>query len=153
MKPAAIAALPFVDEHTTLVAARPDAVWRGLGDVLDRSFTRPRATGYARLVGAADHAVSGPRRPPAEGSVFAGFRVVSAQPGRELVLAGRHRFSTYALLFHLDAAGPGHTLLRAETRARFPGPLGTLYRLAVIDTGTHALAVRRLLTSVGRRYA
>lgn len=54
--------------------------------------------------------------PLAEGSVFAGFRVVAAVPGRELVLQGSHRFSTYALVFRLDELAPGRSRLRAETR-------------------------------------
>ncbi|KOG32297.1 hypothetical protein [Streptomyces resistomycificus] len=145
-----IAALPHVDEHTTLVAADADAVWRGLGEVLDQAFSGGRPAGYARLVGCADRTASGPR-PPAEGSTVPGFRVASAAPGRELVLVGRHRFSTYALVFRLDAAGSGRTRLRAETRARFPGPAGRLYRLLVIGTGGHAVGVRRLLSAVRRR--
>ncbi|MDQ1043865.1 hypothetical protein [Streptomyces sp. V4I2] len=145
-----IAALPHVDEHTTTVTAGPEAVWRGLSEVLDRSFTGDRAVGYARLVGCADSAAFGPR-PLAEGSTVPGFRVASADRGRELVLVGRHYFSTYALVFRLDEAGAGRTRLRAETRARFPGPFGGLYRLCVIGTGGHAIAVRRLLAAVRRR--
>ncbi|MEV2215237.1 hypothetical protein AB0H86_28040 [Streptomyces sp. NPDC050997] len=144
-----IALLPHVDEHTTVVAAEPAAVWRGIGDVLDRSFASVRSARYARLLGCADRTVSGPR-PVAEGSTFQGLRVAAARPGRELVLVGRHRFSTYALVFRLDEAGPGRTRLRAETRARFPGPVGGLYRLLVIGTGGHAVAVRRLLSAVRR---
>jgi hypothetical protein len=145
-----IATLPHVDEHATVVAAEPDAVWRGIGEVLDRSFASGRSAGYARLVGCPDRTASGPR-PLAEGSTVPGFRVASAHPGRELVLVGRHYFSTYALVFHLDEAGPGRTRLRAETRARFPGPGGGLYRLLVIGMGGHAVGLRRLLSAVRHR--
>ncbi|MFJ8108490.1 hypothetical protein [Streptomyces sp. NPDC096132] len=141
-----IAALPYVDEHATVVAAEADAVWRGIGDALDHSFT----PGYARLVGCPDRTPSGPR-PPARGSTMPGFRVAAADQGRELTLVGRHYFSTYALVFRLDAAGPGRTRLRAETRARFPGPLGALYRLLVIGTGAHAVLTGRLLAGIRRR--
>ncbi|MFJ4618857.1 hypothetical protein [Streptomyces sp. NPDC088812] len=141
-----IAALPYVDERTELVAADADAVWRAVGDVLDGAF----GSGYARLVGCPHRTASGPR-PPAEGSVWPGFRVDSATPVRKLVLTGRHHFSTYALVFRLDEAGAGRTRLRAETRARFPGPGGALYRLLVIRTGAHALLTGRLLSSIGRR--
>lgn len=89
--------------------------------------------------------------PLAEGSVFAGFRVVTAVPGRELVLQGSHRYSTYALVFRLDELAPGRSRLRAETRAVFPGPAGGLYRLLVIGTGGHAVGVRRLLSGIRRR--
>ncbi|WP_432137549.1 hypothetical protein [Streptomyces sp. bgisy154] len=99
----------------------------------------------------ADRVATGPR-PPVPGSALPGFRVAGAVPGRELTLVGRHRFSAYALIFHLEAAGAGRTLLRAETRAVFPGPLGRLYRLLVIGTRGHVLAVRRLLAEV-RRHA
>ncbi|MFF4758214.1 hypothetical protein [Streptomyces sp. NPDC001292] len=152
MRPAAITALPHVDEHATVVAAGADAVWRGIGDVLDRSFASSGATRYARVVGCADRAASGPR-PLAEGSTVPGFRVASAVPGQELVLTGRHRFSSYALIFRLEQAGPGRSRLRAETRAAFPGPAGRLYRALVIGTGGHAAGMRRLLSAIGRRAA
>jgi hypothetical protein len=145
-----IPSLPYRDEHTTVVAAGADDVWRSLGDTLDRSFSRPGANRYARLVGCADRTASGPR-PLAEGSTFPGFRVATAVPGRELVLVGRHRFSSYALVFRLEPAGPGRSRLTAETRATFPGPAGGLYRLLVLGTGGHAVGVRRLLAAVRRR--
>ncbi|MFD3310870.1 hypothetical protein [Streptomyces sp. NPDC058694] len=145
-----IPSLPYRDEHTTVVAAGADDLWRSLGDTLDRSFSRPGASGYARLVGCADRTASGPR-PLAEGSAFPGFRVATAVPGRELVLVGRHRFSSYALIFRLEPAGTGRSRLTAETRATFPGPAGGLYRLLVLGTGGHAVVVRRLLAAVRRR--
>ncbi|GGJ00062.1 SRPBCC family protein [Streptomyces brasiliensis] len=146
---AGIAALPYVDEHATLVAAEPDAVWNRTAEVLDRAWTRPRAARYARLVGCADKAASGPR-PLAVGSTVPGFRVVAADPGRRLVFAGGHRFSTYALTFRLEPEGPGRTRLRAETRAAFPGLSGRLYRWLVIGTGGHAAGMRRLLATIAR---
>ncbi|HYN96630.1 MAG TPA: hypothetical protein VES42_22535 [Pilimelia sp.] len=145
-----IAALPYVDEHATVIAARADDVWRALGETLDRTFARPGAAGYARLVGCAEHTASGPR-PLAAGSTVPGFRVVTALPGRELVLEGSHRFSAYALIFRLEPAGPGRSRLRAETRATFPGLAGGLYRRAVVGTGGHVLVMRRMLAAVRRR--
>ncbi|MEV6172237.1 hypothetical protein AB0L99_29005 [Streptomyces sp. NPDC051954] len=145
-----IAALPQVDERTTVVAASATEVWQGLVETVDGAFGRSRSAGYARLVGCADRTASGPR-PLAEGSTVPGFRVASAQPGRELVLIGRHHFSTYALVFRLEEAGDGRTRLRAETRARFPGPGGALYRLLVITSGGHALLTGRLLSAIRRR--
>jgi hypothetical protein len=142
--------LPYLDEHTTLVEAGADDVWRGLDHTLDHSFSRRGSAGFAWLVGCADRTPAGPR-PLAEGSTLPGFRVRSAAPGRELVLEGRHRFSAYALVFRIEPAGPGRSLLRAESRAVFPGPAGTLYRWLVIGTGGHAVGVRGLLTSVRRR--
>ncbi|MDH6552677.1 hypothetical protein M2164_007078 [Streptomyces sp. SAI-208] len=145
-----IAALPRIDEHVTLAAARADDVWQALGETLEQSFGRPRSARYARLVGVADRTASGPR-PLAEGSVLPGFRVADAVPGRKLVLVGRHHFSTYALVFRIEQADGGRTRLRAESRARFPGPGGALYRLLVISSGAHALLTGRLVASVRRR--
>jgi hypothetical protein len=142
-------ALPFVDEHGIEVAASPDAVWEALGRVVEGSFSSSAASRFARLLGCESTAASGPR-PFAEGSTFPGFAVARAQPGTELALAGRHRYSEYALVFHL--AGNGTTTrLRAETRARFPGPAGSLYRAAVIGTRGHVLVTMRLLAAVKRR--
>ena len=67
------------------------------------------------------------------------------------MLAGRHRFSSYALIFRLDEIGAHRSRLRAETRATFPGPAGAVYRLLVIGTGGHAVAVGRMLAKVQRR--
>ncbi|MEU0031623.1 hypothetical protein [Streptomyces sp. NPDC006335] len=145
-----IAALPRIDEHTTLVTARADDVWHALGETLEQSFGRPRSTRYARLVGVADRTASG-TRPLTRGSAVAGFRVAEAVPGRELALVGRHHFSTYSLVFRLEEAEGGRTRLRAETRARFPGPFGALYRLLVISSGAHALLTGRLVAAVRRR--
>ena len=82
-----------------------------------------------------------------------GFRVVTAIPGHELVLEGRHRFSSYALTFRIEAPASDRTELRAETRATFPGPHGRVYRLLVIRSGAHVVAVRRMLDAVRRRCA
>ncbi|MDN3352013.1 hypothetical protein [Actinomadura sp. DC4] len=141
---------PFLDEHRTVVAADAEEVWRALVETLDRTFSR--AGGYARTVRCADATSSGPR-PLAEGSTIPGFRVASATPGSELVLAGRHRFSVYTLTFRLEAAGAGRSLLRAESRAAFPGLAGGVYRLLVVGTGGHVIGVRRLLASVASRCA
>lgn len=81
-----------------------------------------------------------------------GVRVARADAPRELALAGRLRFSDYALALRLDALDDGRaTRVRAETRAAFPGVAGGAYRLAVIGTRGHVLIVRRLLGAVARR--
>jgi|SRR4051812_24593129 hypothetical protein len=145
-----IASLPYLDEHTTVISAEGDDVWRSLSETLDRSFSRPGMAGYARLIGSADLTASGPR-PLAEGSTIPGFRVVAAVPGRELVLKGSHRFSSYALIFRLEHVSPGRSRLSAESRAAFPGLVGRLYRLLVIGTGGHVVGMRRLLSAIRRR--
>lgn len=142
-------ALPFLDEHGVEVAAPPKVVWDSLCRVAEGSFSSPFAARFARLVGCEATTASGPR-PLAEGSAFPGFIVARAEPGSELALAGRHRYSDYALVLHL--AGDGETTrVRAETRARFPGTAGRLYRAAVIGTRGHVLVTMRLLTAVKRR--
>jgi hypothetical protein len=142
--------LPAVDEHATAVAAGAGDVWAALLDTLDRASTRPGAAPYARAVGADERTAAGPR-PLAVGSTLPGFRVTAAVPATELVLTGRHRFSDYAFVFRLEPIAPGRTLLRAETRADFPGAAGAGYRLLVVGSGGHARAVRRLLATVRRR--
>jgi hypothetical protein len=142
-------ALPFVDEHDVEVEAPPDAVWESLCRVAEGSFSSPTAARFARLVGCASTAASGPR-PLTEESAFPGFVVARAEPGAELALTGRHRYSEYALVFHLSKHGAG-TQLRAETRAHFPGASGSLYRAAVIGTRGHVLVTKRLLAAVKRR--
>ncbi|MEO3768847.1 hypothetical protein [Micromonospora sp. B9E7] len=142
-------ALPHVDEHATLIAAEPEQAWPHLVRVVETTFSRPGTVAYARLVSAADPVASGPR-PLAEGSTVPGFRVATAVPGRELTLRGSHRFSTYALIFRLEPAGPRRSRLRAETRAVFPGLAGGLYRHLLLRSGGHVLGVRRMLAVVRR---
>lgn len=145
-----ISELPYVDEHATDIAAGVDDVWPVLIGTLDRALSRPGAAGYARSVGCADCTASGPR-PLAEGSTIAGFRVAAAVPGAELRLEGRQRFSSYALIFRLEQVSAGRSRLRAESRAAFPGLGGGVYRLLVVGTGGHVVAVRRLLSVIKRR--
>lgn len=141
--------LPFVDEHGVEVAAPPEAVWEALCRVAEGSFSFPAAVRFARLVGCEATEPSGPR-PLAEGSAIPGFVVARAVPGSELALAGRHRYSEYALIFRLAPEGDT-TRLRAETRAVFPGASGRLYRAAVIGTRGHVILTMRLLAAIKRR--
>jgi hypothetical protein len=147
---AQIEQLPWIDEHAVVIDATVADVWRALDVTLDRSFTNKPAGVYARLVGCREYGARGPR-PLAPGSTIPGFRVVRAIPDAELVLAGRHRFSNYALTFRLEAIGPRSTRLRAETRAAFPGAMGAVYRALVIGTRGHVVGVRHLLSTVQRR--
>jgi hypothetical protein len=142
--------LPRLDEHATDIAAGVEDVWAALTETLDAAMAGPWAAGFSRILGCADRAASGPR-PLAEGSTIPGFRVTAAVPGSELTLHGHHRFSEYALIFRLDRIEAGRSRLRAESRAAFPGPAGGAYRLAVVGTGGHVVAARRLLSDVRRR--
>lgn len=142
--------LPYLDEHTTTIAAGVDDVWPALVETLDRTFSRTLSTAYARAVRCADSTASGPR-PLAEGSTLPGFRVATATRGSELVLEGRHHFSAYALIFRLERLDAGRSLLCAESRAVFPGLAGGAYRLLVVGTRGHVVATRRMLSAVASR--
>lgn len=146
---AAAERLPYVDEHSTVVAAGRQETWEALLRTADASLAAPRAGRGARLLGCEDTEAAGPR-PLAAGSTIPGFHVEVADQPRHLALVGRHRFSRYALVFRLDSADGG-TLLRAETRAEFPGLHGRAYRAMVIGSRMHVLATRRLLDAVKRR--
>ncbi|PRH78631.1 hypothetical protein C6N75_13855 [Streptomyces solincola] len=140
--------LPLVDEHRVRIAAGADRVWAALGGWLGER-AGPGAAAYARLVRAEPAAASG--APLAEGATLPGFRVARAVPGERAVLTGRHCFSRYAAVPVLTGDGEGGTVLAVRTYARFPGPLGAVYRALVFGSGGHAVAVRRMLDSVRRR--
>jgi hypothetical protein len=140
--------LPRLDEHAVDVAAPPEAVWDAVRRVLGGAFDATPARWAARLVGCAPAAASGWDR-AAVGASVPGFAVVTAQRPHLLVVAGRHRFSRYGIVFRIEPAGRG-ARCRAESRAAFPGLLGALYRQAVVGSGGHVLGVRRLLRQVAR---
>jgi hypothetical protein len=141
--------LPHIDEHSLVVEAGRDGTWESLLRVVEASVSSGGAPRFARILGCADTAPSGPR-PLAEGSVLSGFHVAAAESPTELALAGSHRFSSYALIFRLDDLGGGRTRVRAETRAEFPRPKGAVYRALVIGTRMHVLVTRRMLAGVKR---
>jgi hypothetical protein len=138
--------LPRIDEHAVTVAAPPGAVWDAVFEALGAAFAGPAARAGAALLGCRPPAASGWER-KAVGSAVPGFAVVTAERPHLLVVAGRHRFSRYGIVVRIepDAAG---AVCRAESRAAFPGLHGALYRQAVVGTGGHVLAVRRLLAEV-----
>ncbi len=142
--------LPHVDEHSIAIAATPDVTWDALLRVIEGSFASEASTRGARLLGCVDTVASGPR-PLTDGSVLPGFHVETAQAARELAIVGSHRFSDYALIFRLDEKGAERTVLRAETRAAFPGLKGSIYRAMVIGTRIHVLVTRRILGAAKHR--
>lgn len=141
-------ALPHIDEHAVIVDADLEATWSACQRVVDGSFGSVGRT--ARLLGCEDTTASGPR-PLAAGSTLPGFHVEFAEPRQTLALAGGHRFSAYALVFRLEGSGNGATTVRAETRARFPGVKGGIYKTLVIRTRGHVLVTRRLLGAMKQR--
>jgi hypothetical protein len=135
--------LPYIDEHAVSVDAPRERVWVALTKVM---YGQMRGgSGIARVLGC-DPVHSSPRFDGGVGQTIPGFRVAESEPGRKLTLRGRHRFSRYQLTFLLDDGR-----LRAQTHAAFPGALGRLYRAAVIGTGGHRIATRRILHQVARR--
>lgn len=142
--------LPYIDEHSVTLDTGLDAAWGALLRVIEGSFASTQSARGARLLGCADVDPSGPR-PLAAGSTLPGFHVEVADRPAELVLAGRHRFSEYALIFRLERDGDEGCRLRAETRASFPGIAGRAYRAMVIGTRVHVLVTRRLLTATKHR--
>jgi len=129
-----------------VIDADADAVWTALLETVDTTFPAP----VARVLGCDPAARSG-ARPLAAGATIVGFRVETADAPHALVLAGRHRFSTYALTFRLEPVTPTRTRLRAETRASFPGMSGGLYRALVIGSRGHRVAVGRMLAAIAGR--
>lgn len=141
--------LPPIDEHGTLVLAPVEETWEALMEVVERSFSGPAVERVARALGCS------PSEPSGEidriGSTLPGFLVVRVVKPGVLALEGEHRYSRYGLIFRLEETQDERTLLRAETRAQFPGLLGRVYRTLVIGTRGHALVVNRILRAVRRR--
>lgn len=146
--PGSIAELSYVDEHTIEVDALPQKVWSALWKTMSRSSGSSSLA--ARALGC-DQTRADPGGPPVVGAAIIGFRVATALPPAELALEGRHRFSRYALVFRIEELGDGASRLRAETRADFPGIAGRAYRMLVIGSKGHVLALRRLMGGVKQR--
>ncbi|HLM31351.1 MAG TPA: hypothetical protein VK326_06790 [Solirubrobacterales bacterium] len=140
--------LPFIDEHSVAIGAPAERVWSALMAYL----TVAGRNRIGRLLARRLHCV------PAEasghtgriGSTIPGFIIARSVPPAVLALMGEHRFAQYALVFRITEAVSGPTRLSAETRAVFPGGRGRAYRMLVIGTRGHALAVRSILRSVRR---
>lgn len=126
-----------------------EQTWEALLPVVRGSFSG-RATG--RVAGALG---CNPAEASGEvgriGSTIPGFVITRAIEPAVLALQGEHRFSRYGLVFRLEPTRDGNTLLRAETRAEFPGLKGKVYRTLVIGTRGHVVAVNRILRAVRGR--
>jgi hypothetical protein len=141
--------LPPIDEHGRLVLAPVPKVWEALLAVVSRSFSGRSARRVARALDCSPS--EGEGEIDRIGSTLPGFIVARVVEPAVLALEGEHRFSRYGLVFRLEPTQDDRTLLRAETRAEFPGLKGRAYRALVIDSRAHVLVVNRILNAVRRR--
>ncbi len=141
--------LPHIDEHGLLVLAPREVVWQALLKTVPDTFSGRAATRVADALGCVETERSGD--PGRIGSTIPGFVVARVVEPAVLALEGRHRYSRYGLIFSLEPTKDERTLLRAETRADFPGLKGKVYRTLVIGTRGHVVAVKRMLEGVKRR--
>ncbi|HSI79844.1 MAG TPA: hypothetical protein VK919_04245 [Solirubrobacterales bacterium] len=141
--------LPRVDEHAVVVEAPQEAAWEALLPALRQGFGGPVARRVAAGLGCRETETAGDPLHP--GATLPGFVVARVVPPTLYALLGAHRFARYALVFSIDRLGGGRSIVRAETRAEFPGVSGRAYRALVIGTRGHVLVVRRLLRAVKRR--
>jgi hypothetical protein len=148
--------LPFIDVHSLTLDAAPEQAWEAVaqvmrgwaGGTLPRRSARSAAL-LARVLASAD--VEPPRPGPGLPKAMVGFHVAQAERPSLIALAGEHRFSRYKLTFRIEPADGSRCVVKAETRAAFPGLAGRIYRAAVIGTGGHVVVVRRLLSSIKHR--
>lgn len=135
MSPTVLDDLPRIDEHSVDVAATPEAVFAAVRRRFDHLLTGRAGRVFARVWGC---------DPPNA------FAVVDQQPPHRLVVAGKHRFSRYGIVFRIAPAASGATL-SAQSRAEFPGWAGRAYRAAVIGSGGHVVATRALLRGIAAK--
>jgi hypothetical protein len=143
--------LPFIDDHSRVVAASPERTWAALLAVVAGALGRELPGPLVSAWGLEQSTRSGNWSAPAPGDTITGFAVAEVEPRRCLALRGRHRFSRYELRFTLEGVEPDRVELHALSHAEFPGALGAVYRTLVIGSRGHVLAVRRMLAQVARR--
>ena len=128
-----------------MVAASPDEVWEAL---IGTAGAGRVGTPVARALGCEQTAREG--RPGRIGSTVPGFVVTRAVRPAVLALMG----PTASRATRSSSRSPTPlepVILTAVTRAEFPGRLGSAYRLAVVGSRGHVLAVQGILHTVRRR--
>ena len=131
---------PFVDEHVhgvwiTEAVTRRDRVAR-----VQRGRVVGTERGRDATLGIAGVALTVPR---------SGFEVIATDPPCEVVLGGRHRFSTYRLVFRVEP-DDDRSRLSALTYAAFPGLHGRAYRTGLMLSTGHRRATQHMLRTVAR---
>jgi hypothetical protein len=144
-----VESLPPIDEHAVVVRATPEATWDAIVATIPRSLGGALAERYAGAVGCEQTKAEGDAA--TIGSTLPGFIVARSIRPAMLTLLGEHRFSRYALVFRVDRLEDERSLLRAETRADFPGWSGRAYKALVIGTRGHVLVVSRIMRAIRRR--
>jgi hypothetical protein len=127
-----VSALPLIDEHGVQVRAPLARTWDAVTKLAGRLTERPAPRSFAALL----------QLEPA-----AGFAITSSSAPERIALVGHHRFARYELAFELHPSGES-VEVRARTSAEFPGAAGRLYRMLVIGSGGHSIAVRAMLRRI-----
>ena len=141
--------LPPIDEHAIEVDAPAEVTWEALFPTLEHSFNSRPPSATPSGIGAGVTAAEGDLHHP--GGMLPGFTVIRAIEPVMLALAGRHRYSQYAVVFRIDLLPGQRSQVRIETRAEFLGRTGRLYRAGVIGTRGHVIVVNRMLRAIKRR--
>lgn len=144
--------LPYIDEHSVMIGATRERVWEVLVSSLRATLgaTAPAPLRMALNLTPAE-LLGNWRGALHVDDALPGFSITEVSPPERLALSGRHRFSSYELVFEIDAVDDEHSTLRALTWAAFPGLAGRAYRALVIGSGGHKLLVRRLLRNIAGR--
>jgi hypothetical protein len=140
--------LPFIDEHSVAIHAPAERAWSALMAYLSGAGRNRVGRLLARRLHCLPAEASG--EPGRIGSTIPGFIIARSIPPAVLALMGEHHFARYALVFRITEPMTGPTRLSAETRAEFQGGRGRAYRMLVIGTRGHVVAVRTILRSVRR---
>lgn len=142
--------LPAIDEHAVEIEASADQAWEALLEVVRAKLGGRLAEQAARSLGCEATASEGEdfEHP---GGTLPGFVVSRSIPPVMLAMLGEHRYSAYALVFRIDLLGEDRCRLRAETRAKFPGRKGRIYKALVIGSHGHVFTVMRVLRAVKKQ--
>ena len=148
--------MAYVDRHTVLVDAPPDAVWTGVASLGgDPRFYTPRALWLARcvgdgLVGGPGWCLQGPGRPLEPGDAMDFWEVVEVRPPTRLRLRAVTRLPGTAYLDVFVHAHGGASELGLETTFERAGLAGHAYWWSTVaaHTVTFELMTRRLASLV-----